>query len=80
MTLYPEVQRRAQQELDAVVGTQRLPTIADKTNLPYLCALVSEVHRWQPLAPTGVPHLSRSADIYGDYGFPKGTGFVPNIM
>lgn len=51
MTLYPEVQRRAQQELDAVVGSDRLPTLEDRDQLPYLCALVSEVYRWMPVVP-----------------------------
>ena len=53
MTLYPEVQRKAQEEIDRVVGTDRLPTFADRENLPYLEALVTEVHRWNPVAPMG---------------------------
>ena len=79
MTLYPEVQKRAQEELDAVVGTQRLPFLTDKPNLPYLRALVLELHSWQPLGPLGVPHVSTEADTYGDYVFPKGTVFIPNV-
>ena len=54
MTLHPEVQRKAQEELDRVVGTDRLPTFADRDNLPYLEALVSEVHRWMPVSPMGM--------------------------
>ena len=53
MTRYPEVQKKAQQELDAVVGNDRLPTIADREHLPYLRALVSEVLRWYPIGPLG---------------------------
>lgn len=51
MVLYPEVQRKAQQELDAVVGNDRLPTFEDRDRLPYICALVSEVYRWMPVVP-----------------------------
>ena len=54
MLLYPEVQKKAQEELDRVVGTDRLPTFADRDNLPYLEALVSEVHRWMPVSPMGM--------------------------
>ena len=53
MTLYPEVQRKAQEEIDRVIGSDRLPTFADRENLPYLEALVSEVHRWTPVTPLG---------------------------
>ena len=53
MTLYPDVQKKAQQEIDAVVGTDRLPSFDDRHNLPYVCALVSEVMRWQPIVPMG---------------------------
>ena len=80
MTLFPEVQKRAQQELDTVIGTDRLPTMADKENLPYICALASEVFRWHPIAPLGVPHVSTEADVYGKFAFSKGTVFIPNIM
>ena len=80
MTIYQEVQKKAQAELDAVTGGTRLPTAADKENLPYLRALVSEVLRWRPIAPLGMPHNSLEDDTYGEYFFPKGTMFVPNIM
>ena len=53
MSCFPEVQRKAQTELDAVIGDDRLPTIADRERLPYLNALVLEVLRWMPVAPMG---------------------------
>lgn len=53
MVLFPEVQSKAQQEIDAVVGLDRLPTAEDRINLPYIERLVSEVLRWQPPAPIG---------------------------
>ena len=40
MVIYPETQKRAQAELDAVVGRARLPTFADYENLPYIRAMV----------------------------------------
>jgi len=53
MTLYPDVQRRAQAEIDEVVGNHRLPTLADKEHLPYVCAVVKEVLRFAPVARLG---------------------------
>lgn len=53
MVMFPEVQAKAQQEIDAVIGSDRLPTVADRPNLPYINKLVSEILRWQPAAPLG---------------------------
>lgn len=54
MTLYPDVMRKAQAELDAVVGRDRMPTYADRPHLPYIRAIVKEVLRWRPVGPLGV--------------------------
>ena len=53
MALYPEVQAKAQSEIDRVTGTDRLPSFKDRDSLPYLNALVKEVLRWNPVAPLG---------------------------
>lgn len=53
MCNYPDVQEKAQAEVDAVVGTGRFPDFNDRASLPYLNAIVLEVLRWQPVAPVG---------------------------
>lgn len=53
MAIYPEVQAKAQAELDAVVGPDRLPEFADRDELPYVNAIISELFRWQPVVPLG---------------------------
>ena len=53
MTLHPEVQRKAQAEIDMVIGNDRFPTLDDQPSLPYLDALVKEVFRRNPAAPLG---------------------------
>lgn len=53
MTLNPSVQTKAQAELDALIGGERLPTLADRASLPYIDAIVKEVFRWHPVAPLG---------------------------
>jgi cytochrome P450 len=53
MVLYPEAQQKAHDEIDAVVGTGRLPDFDDEVSLPYVSALCQEVQRWHPVAPLG---------------------------
>lgn len=53
MALHPDIQRRAQAEIDEVVGKDRLPTIADQVCLPYVSAVLKEVLRFAPVAPLG---------------------------
>ena len=57
MVLNPEVQKKAQGELDTVLGGTRLPAFADKEALPYVNALVKEVLRWHPVVPLGEFYL-----------------------
>ena len=58
MLIYPEFQRKAQEEIDRVIGNDRFPTLADQANLPYVDALVKEVLRWHPVTPLGQSAIS----------------------
>ncbi|KAL1674424.1 cytochrome P450 [Schizophyllum commune] len=73
----PEVQARAQAELDAVVGTDRLPTMADRSSLPYVNALALEVLRSHAVVPTGAPHRVIEDDVYEGHFIPKGSLVMP---
>ncbi|KAG1907690.1 cytochrome P450 [Suillus fuscotomentosus] len=79
MTLFPDVQKKAQAEIDAVVGTDRLPSFADRNSLPYIEALVKEALRWNVVVPIGIPHCVSEDDIYDGYYIPKGSLIIPNI-
>jgi cytochrome P450 len=79
MALFPDVQRKAREEIERVVGQNRLPNIADRINLPYINAVVKEVLRWHPVAPMGLPHMSTVDDNYDNYFIPKGSIILPNI-
>ncbi|KAJ7721504.1 cytochrome P450, partial [Mycena metata] len=79
MILYPDVQKRAQSEIDSIVGRHRLPTFKDQAHLPYITALVRETLRWRPALPMGLPHAVIKDDIYGDYFIPKGTICIQNV-
>ena len=57
-TLHPEVVRLAQQQLDEVLGRERLPDFSDMPQLPYISAIVKEVLRWRPPTPLGASSCS----------------------
>ena len=79
MSVYPDVQRKAQAELDAVVGHDRLPTFQDRDRLPYINAICNEALRWMPVGPLGVPHRLIQDDEYNGYLLPKDTIFIVNL-
>ncbi|EJD39994.1 cytochrome P450 [Auricularia subglabra TFB-10046 SS5] len=75
MVLHPEAQRAAQVELDAL---QRLPTLADRPQLPYMDALLKEVLRWHPVQPLNGGHVSTEEDEFRGYRIPKGATLHSN--
>ena len=60
MALYPEVQKKAQVEIDTVVGPNRLPDFEDRPFLPYINAIVKESMRWHLVGPLGTPFFLSS--------------------
>ncbi|KZT41974.1 cytochrome P450 [Sistotremastrum suecicum HHB10207 ss-3] len=83
MVMFPDVQARAQAELDSVADPDSgsLPEFSDRSagRLPYLEALVKEVLRWAPVAPTGLPHRVTQEDEYCGWRIPKGCLIIPNV-
>lgn len=79
MVLHPDIQARAQAELDRVVGRSRLPDFRDRPDLPYVEALLSEALRWLPVTPLAVPHSSIRGDEYNGYYIPPGSTVIPNV-
>ncbi|KAH9925314.1 cytochrome P450 [Fomitopsis serialis] len=78
LALYPEVQRKAQAEVDASLGSHQLPKFSDNDSLPYVTALVKEIHRWKPVAPLALPHMAMQDDTYDGYHIPKGATIIAN--
>ena len=76
MCHYPQYLPLLQEELDRVCG-DRLPTNADKANLPFLRAIIRETMRWRPPVPTGIPHFLCEDDEYEGYYIPKGSVMHP---
>jgi len=79
MTIFPDAQKKAQQELDAVVGSKRLPTYDDWDSLPYVEALLREILRWRPVAPLSVAHAITEDDVFKGYLIPKGSIILSNV-
>lgn len=77
--LHPEAVQKAQEELDRVVGTDRLPCFSDAENLPYVNAFIKEVIRWRPIIPGGVPHAVTEDDEYRGHHIPKNAVIMVNL-
>ncbi|CAG0919147.1 unnamed protein product [Notodromas monacha] len=77
---YRDVQNKCQEQLDEVVGRDRLPSWEhDKPRLPYLEATVREIQRFADIVPLGVPHLASADTEFRGYLIPKGSWIVPNL-
>ncbi|KAJ6535753.1 cytochrome P450 [Mycena capillaripes] len=76
---YPEAQRKAQEEIDRIVGEDRMPTLDDLDRLPYIRALILETHRFRPVAPLSIPHATIDALEYQGYIIPKGATIFVNL-
>ncbi|KAJ3553829.1 hypothetical protein NM688_g3409 [Phlebia brevispora] len=79
MALHPHVQQKAQDELDRVIGQDRLPVHEDFGSLHYIQAVFRETLRWMPALPFGVPHRVMVEDDYLGFRIPEGSMIVPNI-
>ncbi|KAJ8474125.1 hypothetical protein ONZ51_g7425 [Trametes cubensis] len=79
MVIYPEVQKRAREELDAVVGLDRLPEHADRPSLPYISAIIKEVLRWHNIAPLGLAHRCIEDNAYRGWIIPEDATVMTNI-
>jgi len=75
MAINPGVQEKAQEEIDRVVGRNRLPEFADRPAMPYLEAIYREVLRCRQPLGLGVPHCLVEDDHYKGYFIPKGQRF-----
>ncbi|KAG6875902.1 hypothetical protein C0993_006856, partial [Termitomyces sp. T159_Od127] len=78
MVLYPDCQTQAQEEIDTVIGRDRLPEFTDRQRLPYLECILQETFRWNHAVPAGVPRTALKDDTYNGMLIPKGSTVVAN--
>ncbi|THV02733.1 cytochrome P450 [Dendrothele bispora CBS 962.96] len=79
LVAFPEAQHKAHEEMDRVVGPDRLPELQDIENLPYIRAIIKEVQRWRPPAPLSLPHATSQDAHYGGYVVPRGATIFLNM-
>ena len=79
MILNPGAMKKAQEELDRVVGKGELPDFSHKDDLPYIDALVKELLRWSPPLPIAFPNRAMQGDVYRGYLIPEGATVIQNI-
>ena len=76
---YPEVLRKARNEIDDKIGFDRLVDEPDIVKLPYLQNIVSETLRLYPAVPLLLPHLSSNDCKVAGYDVPRGTMVLTNV-
>ncbi|RFU81476.1 o-methylsterigmatocystin oxidoreductase [Trichoderma arundinaceum] len=79
MMLFPNVQRKAQEEIDRVVGSDRLPDYKDRENLPYVDALVKEAIRYFPVVPIATAHRTEEEIFIRGYRIPQSSFILASI-
>ncbi|KAJ7898542.1 cytochrome P450 [Mycena olivaceomarginata] len=79
LVAYPKAQKTAHEEIDRVVGGDRLPTLDDLEHMPYIRAMILETHRFRPVAPLSIPHSTLAAEEYQGYIIPKGATIFVNV-
>ncbi|OAL34493.1 hypothetical protein AYO20_06336 [Fonsecaea nubica] len=78
MLMFPETQKAAQEEIDRVVGPDRMPVMDDAPNCTYIRSCVKETIRWMPTIILGSPHAVIQEDHYMGYRIPNGASVVNN--
>ncbi|KAI0790553.1 cytochrome P450 [Abortiporus biennis] len=79
MLHHPEIQEKAQAQIDSVVGQNRLPTFEDRESLPYIEAIVLETLRWHPVVLQNLPHALVDEEIFNGFYLPGGSIVIANI-
>jgi cytochrome P450 len=79
MATNPDIQSKAQAEIDSVVEKGCLPSLADRPRLTYIDAIVKEVMRCSQVLPLGNGHMTTEDDVHEGYFIPKGSVIYPNI-
>lgn len=75
----PEVMRKAQDELDRVVGKDSIVEESHMHKLPYLHAIMKESLRLHPVLPLLIPHCPSETCTIGGFSVPKGARVFINV-
>ncbi|XP_040482152.1 cytochrome P450 2U1 [Ursus maritimus] len=79
MSLNPDIQEKVQEEIERVIGADRVPSLTDKARMPYTEATIMEVQRLTVVVPLAIPHMTSEKTVLQGYTIPKGTVVLPNL-
>ncbi|XP_041790626.1 cytochrome P450 2J4 [Chelmon rostratus] len=79
MIYYPDIQERVQAEIDAVIGSSRQPSLADRENMPYCNAVIHEIQRMGNIVPLNVARMAIKDTVINNFTIPKGTMIIPTL-
>ena len=79
LMLHPDIQRKIHEELDMVIGRERMPTLEDRKVLPYTEAVLLEIQRIATIVPLSVPHSTAYDTKLAGYDIPAGTFILSNL-
>ncbi|XP_041790612.1 cytochrome P450 2J4-like [Chelmon rostratus] len=79
MIYYPDIQERVQAEIDAVIGSSRQPSLADRENMPYCNAVIHEIQRMGNILPLNMVRMAIKDTVINNFTIPKGTMIMPTL-
>ncbi|ESK96459.1 cytochrome p450 [Moniliophthora roreri MCA 2997] len=79
MISHPHILKKLREEIDRVIGDERMPGFEDEGTLPYLVACIKETLRRRPPTIMGIPHSSDESDCYEGYLIPKNSTVIGNV-
>ncbi|ELT96496.1 hypothetical protein CAPTEDRAFT_143120, partial [Capitella teleta] len=75
---HPNVQAKLQEEVDTIVGSERIVSLTDKRDMPYTQATLLELLRYSSVAPLGAPHMPLEDTVIQGKTIPAGFSVLIN--
>uniref|UniRef100_A0A8C6TKT1 Cytochrome P450 n=2 Tax=Neogobius melanostomus TaxID=47308 RepID=A0A8C6TKT1_9GOBI len=79
MINHPDIQAKVQAEIDAVVGSSRMPSMQDRDELHFTNAVIHEVQRMGNIIPLNLAHVTSKDTTLENYTIPKGVMVIGNL-
>ena len=73
----PEIQAKIHEEIDRVIGRDKVIAMADQARMPYFNACLHELQRIVTILPLNLQHRMTEDGFVNGYALPKGTVIIP---